>query len=130
MKLHQSYAGVSAYITRDGSEIRELMHPAVHGNRTQSLAEAIVQPGESTLRHVHQLAEELYHILAGRGRMALGTECFEVLPGDTVCIPPGTPHNITALGDAPLRFLCCCAPAYSHADTLLLDGTGPGGTLA
>ena len=31
--------------TLDGSEIRELMHPAVHGNVNQSLAEARVSPG-------------------------------------------------------------------------------------
>lgn len=29
----QPYAAVPAYHTKDGSEIRELMHPAVHGNR-------------------------------------------------------------------------------------------------
>lgn len=119
--MRQAYADVSAYVTRDGSEIRELMHPAVHGNRQQSLAEAIVQPGQTTLLHIHQHTEELYHVLAGHGRMRLGTEDFEVTAGDTVCIPPGTPHNITSLGAEPLRFLCCCAPAYSHADTFLLD---------
>ena len=125
--MRQVYADVPAYITRDGSEIRELMHPAVQGNRQQSLAEATVQPGQTTFLHVHQRSEELYHILAGQGRMRLGMEYIDVLPGDTVCIAPGMPHNITALGTEPLRFLCCCAPAYSHADTRLLeDGTAGG----
>jgi hypothetical protein len=32
-------------VTRDGSVIRERMHPSVQGNRRQSLAEAIVAPG-------------------------------------------------------------------------------------
>jgi hypothetical protein len=36
---------VVPYVTRDGSEIRELMHPGVHGNRAQSLAEATIGPG-------------------------------------------------------------------------------------
>ena len=127
MKPRQARADVPAYVTRDGSEIRELMHPAVQGNRQQSLAEALVQPGQATVLHVHEISEELYHVLAGRGRMRLGGECFEVGPGDTVCILPGMPHNITALGTEPLRFLCCCAPAYSHADTRLLeDGTAGG----
>ena len=39
------YAEIPAYVTKDGSEIRELMHPAQHGNRLQSLAEATVAPG-------------------------------------------------------------------------------------
>ena len=29
----QPYAEVRPYITKDGSEIRELMHPTVHGNQ-------------------------------------------------------------------------------------------------
>jgi mannose-6-phosphate isomerase-like protein (cupin superfamily) len=117
----QPYATVPAYRTKDGSEIRELMHPAVHGNRAQSLAEAAVSAGTRTLLHRHQLSEELYHITAGRGRMTLGTECFDVGPGDTICIPPGTSHCIEAIGEEPLRLLCCCAPAYSHGDTELLE---------
>ncbi len=53
--------------------------------------------------------------------MTLGSESFTVKPGDTVCIPPGTPHNIANTGGAELRILCCCAPAYSHNDTDLLE---------
>jgi mannose-6-phosphate isomerase-like protein (cupin superfamily) len=117
----QPYADVPAYRTRDGSEIRELMHPNVHGNRAQSLAEATVPAGTRTLLHRHDLSEELYHITAGMGRMTLGMERLDVGPGDTVLIPPGTVHCIEAIGEEPLRLLCCCAPAYSHDDTELLE---------
>ena len=112
---------VQAYVTRDGSLIRELMHPQVHGNRAQSLAEAEVAPGESTQLHRHASTEELYHITSGTGRMRLGEHRFEVGPGQTVLIPPGTAHCITNTGTVPLRLLCCCSPAYSHEDTELLD---------
>ncbi|WP_374326402.1 cupin domain-containing protein [Azonexus sp.] len=118
----QAYATVTPYITKDSSEIRELMHPRVHGNRNQSLAEASLQPGSRTELHRHAQTEELYHITAGHGRMRLGDETFLVQPGDTVCISPGTPHCIEAVGDAPLKLLCCCSPAYDHADTELLQG--------
>lgn len=117
----QGYAQVEPYVTRDGSLIRELMHPALHGNAAQSLAEATVAAGERTLLHRHYLTEELYHVTAGQGRMILGESSFVVSPGDTVCIPPGTPHCIEAIGDAPLRILCCCAPAYDHRDTEVLE---------
>lgn len=117
----QPYASVPAYVTKDGSIIRELMHPAVHDNTNQSLAEAMVPPGTRTRLHRHQRTEELYHITSGEGRMTLGTETFLVRVGDTLCIPPGTPHCIEALGAEPLRLLCCCAPAYSHGDTELLE---------
>lgn len=109
------------YVTRDGSIIRELMHPAVHGNANQSLAEAEVPPGCATLRHIHPRTEELYHVLEGDGEMALDDAVFAVAPGDTVCIPPGTPHSIRNTGVTSLRILCCCSPAYSHDDTVLTD---------
>jgi mannose-6-phosphate isomerase-like protein (cupin superfamily) len=115
------YAEIAPYVTKDGSEIRELMHPAVHGNRAQSLAEATVPPGAETLLHRHRVTEELYHVTAGTGLMTLGERVFEVHAGDTVCIPPGTPHRIRNTGAGSLRILCCCSPAYSHEDTELLQ---------
>jgi mannose-6-phosphate isomerase-like protein (cupin superfamily) len=115
------YADSPAYITTDGSTIRELMHPSVHGNRLQSLAEATVAPGERTQLHRHAVTEELYHVTAGSGIMTLGDSCFKVGAGDTVQIAPGTPHRIEATGAEPLRILCCCSPPYSHEDTELLE---------
>ena len=119
--MHQAYSTVPAYITKDGSEIRELMHPRVHGNRAQSLAEATVPAGARTLLHRHVVTEELYHITAGAGVMTLGDRRFPVAVGDTILIAPGTPHCVEAVGNAPLVLLCCCSPAYSHADTQLID---------
>ena len=96
------------------------MHPSVHGNRNQSFAEATVQPRMKTALHRHKITEEIYHITSGAGMMTLGGEQFAVVVGDTVCIAPGTPHCIKNTGEAPLRILCACSPAYSHDDTELL----------
>jgi mannose-6-phosphate isomerase-like protein (cupin superfamily) len=126
--MKTSYSETPVYQTKDGCEIRELMHPDKHGNARQSLAEAIVHPGQETLLHKHLRTEELYHVTAGRGMMTLGEERFDVVPGDTVCIPPGTPHCISNMGTEPLRMLCCCAPAYTHEDTVLLTGHAGGFT--
>ncbi|MBK5914240.1 cupin domain-containing protein [Rhodocyclus purpureus] len=121
--MHTRYSEIPAYLTKDGSEIRELMHPAVHGNRRQSLAEASVLPGTRTHLHRHLSSEELYHVTAGSGVMTLGDRRFAVAVGDTVLIEAGTPHCIEATGSEALRILCCCSPAYSHADTELLEKT-------
>lgn len=118
---HTKRDAVPAYVTKDGSEIRELMHPAVHGNRNQSLAEATVPPGTNTFAHVHAVSEELYHVVSGQGMMRLGDETFPIAPGETVHIPPGTIHALENTGAVPLVVLCCCSPAYSHEDTLLQD---------
>ncbi|MCQ1536926.1 cupin domain-containing protein [Methanosarcina sp. KYL-1] len=121
MPLKTEYEKVEPYTTKDGSIIRELMHPSVHGNSNQSLAEATVPPGGVTILHKHAVAEEIYHITEGSGIMTLGNEEFEVRVGDTVCIPPGTPHRIRNTGEKELKILCCCAPGYAHEDTELME---------
>lgn len=119
--MKTDYAQIPAYVTRDGSLIRELMHPAVHGNRNQSLAEATVPAGTRTLLHRHRLSEEIYHVTSGAGSMTLGGRTEAISAGDTVLIAPGTPHCVEAAGTGPLKILCCCSPAYSHEDTELLE---------
>jgi mannose-6-phosphate isomerase-like protein (cupin superfamily) len=119
------YADIPAYHTLDGSLIRELMHPRIHGNQAQSLAQATIPAGGRTLLHRHRASEELYHITSGAGRVWLADRWVDVSRGDTVCIPPGTPHCAEADGQAPLVILCCCSPAYAHADTDLLEDSIP-----
>jgi mannose-6-phosphate isomerase-like protein (cupin superfamily) len=119
------YRDSAPFVTKDGSTVRELMHPAVHGNRMQSLAEAVVPAGGRTLLHRHARSEELYHFTAGSGRMTLGTDSFDVHAGDTVYIPPGTAHALVCGDAAELRLLCCSSPPYSDADTELLADPPP-----
>nr|HID58927.1 cupin domain-containing protein [Desulfobacterales bacterium] len=120
MIIKTEYDKTEAYTTKDGSLIRELINPEVHGNCKQSLAEAIIATGCTTLLHKHHTSEEIYHITAGKGLLTLGNEKVQVEIGDTICIPPGTPHKIQNIGKGPLRLLCCCSPPYSHNDTELL----------
>lgn len=108
------------YTTKDGSIIRELMHPDVHGNARQSLAEAILPAGGRSLLHRHLFSEEIYYIIEGAGQLTVGSETAAVGVGDTVCIPPSTVHWIENTGATPLRFLCCASPPYSHDDTQLI----------
>ena len=122
----QPYAAVPAYVTKDGSTIRELAHPAVHGHRALSFAEATVPPGGTTRLHRHEASEEIYHVTAGHGRLVRGDETIAIAPGDTVVIPPRTPHALHNDGPQPLVVLCACSPAYAHADTTLLDAAAAG----
>lgn len=111
---------VKPFITKDGSEIREILSPRNSSIENQSLAEARVAPGETTEEHYHVQAEEIYYILWGRGRMWLGDESRQVQSGGGIAIPPGTRHKIENTGKEPLIILCCCAPAYTHEDTILV----------
>ena len=114
-------ADLEPFITKDGSGIRELCGPAWTPARNQSLAEATVPTGGATTAHYHPLAEELYYFVSGVGRLRVAGEERDVIPGDCAVIPPGAEHKLFNTGDLPLVLLCCCAPAYSHEDTVLTE---------
>ncbi|MGB7748850.1 MAG: cupin domain-containing protein [Verrucomicrobiia bacterium] len=110
-----------SFITKDGSEIRELL---AHRNsiiRNQSLAEARVPVGTSTQEHYHVQTEEIYYITHGAGRIRIAGETRDVKPGDAIAIAPGCKHKLWNTGAEPLRLLCCCAPAYEHDDTVITE---------
>lgn len=113
---------VPAFITKDGSEIRELLAHRNSCITNQTLAEARLPAGDSTTPHYHRKTEEIYYLLAGEGLIRLGEQTRPVGPGDAVAIPPGALHQITNTGTGMLKFLCCCAPGYEHEDTVLETG--------
>lgn len=114
------HADVPVFVAKDGSRIREIMHPRTHAARALSLAEATVPPGDATALHRHVRTEEVYHFLAGRGVMTLGEAEFRVGAGDTVCVAPGTPHRVRNDGPEHLVLLCACAPPYADDDTVFV----------
>lgn len=108
-------ASQKPFITKDGSQIRSILDRANAPVQNQSLAEAYIPVGGQTERHYHKLSEEFYFVLEGEGTMEIEGESQVVKSGDAILIPAGAWHQITAI--SPLRFLCCCAPAYAHEDT-------------
>jgi mannose-6-phosphate isomerase-like protein (cupin superfamily) len=110
-----------AFITKDGSEIRELLAHRNFAISNQSLAEARVPVGGSTQEHFHPRTEEIYFITHGKGRLRIEDEEREVRPGDAIAIRPGQRHRLWNTGDETLRLLCCCAPGYEHEDTVLVE---------
>ena len=112
---------VLSFITKDGSEIRELLAHRNSVVRNQSLAEARLPAGTSTQEHYHVRTEEIYYITHGAGRIRIAGETRDVKPGDAIAIPPGRKHKLWNTGAEPLRLLCCCAPAYEHDDTIITE---------
>jgi mannose-6-phosphate isomerase-like protein (cupin superfamily) len=108
----RAYAEAKPFVTADGSLIRELLRA-----EQQTLAEATLAPGQETQRHYHAASEELYYLLEGDGQIEVDGERRRAGPGDGILIPPGAWHQIRNDGTGDLRFLCCCAPPYSHDDT-------------
>jgi mannose-6-phosphate isomerase-like protein (cupin superfamily) len=74
----------------------------------------------------NQKQEEIYFIVEGIGEMCLGHERQTVTAGQAVFIPSGVFHQLTNIGDKPLRMIYCYGPAGDVAHWRQeLDGTLP-----
>jgi mannose-6-phosphate isomerase-like protein (cupin superfamily) len=120
VNVKTEYRNIQPYTTKDGSVIRELMHPNINPFLRQSVAEATIPIGSEILLHRHIKSDEIYHVIEGDGRMYLGNEEFDATDGDTIYICSGTPHRIRNTGSIPLRIFCFSYPAYTDEDTELI----------
>src|SRR6266478_3686841 len=73
MEIKNLHAAPS-FVTKDGSEIRELLAHRNSAIRNQSLAEARLPAGASTLEHYHARTEEIYYITHGWERIRIEGE--------------------------------------------------------
>src|SRR5437016_13548020 len=94
---------VPAFITKDGSEIRELLAHRNSAIRNQSLAEARLPVGGATMEHYHRQTEEIYYITHGTGQIRIEGELREVSAGDAVAIRPRQKHKLWNTGTGTLR---------------------------
>jgi len=75
--------------------------------------------------HNHE-QEEIYFILNGQGEMCIGKEKKEIISGQAVYIPSSAFHQLTNIGDLPLKMIYCYGPAGEVAHWRQeLEGTLP-----
>ena len=111
---------IKPFITKDGSEIREIFHPNNSSIKKMSFAEATVYPGDTTELHIHKKADEIYFILVGKGIMEIEGKRSLVKKEDSIFIPAKNKHRIKNIGKTALKILCSSSPSYSHKDTSLI----------
>ncbi len=70
-----------------------------------------LEPNGGQVPWHNQDSEEIYFVLEGTGEMCLGEERQTVTGGQMVYIPPTVFHQMTNIGDTPLKMIYCYAPA-------------------
>ena len=91
-----------------------------------SMGNVTLDPRGGQVPWHNQEQEEVYFIVEGTGEMCLGEEIRTVTGGQMVYIPPGVFHQLTNLGETPLRMIYCYGPAGDVAHWRQeLDGTLP-----
>ena len=97
----------------DGSEIRLLIDGS-HLAQRASLCEVALPAGQVSRPVRHQMVEEIWYVLEGRGRVWRSPEesghqpqeTVSVGPGAALTIPTGWRFQFSADAQAALKFLC------------------------
>lgn len=76
-----------------------------------SMGFVTLQPKGGQVPWHNQDQEEVYFVLDGAAEMCLGSEKTILTAGQAAYIPCGVFHQLTNVGDAPLRFIYCYGPA-------------------
>ncbi|HLJ17552.1 MAG TPA: cupin domain-containing protein [Bryobacteraceae bacterium] len=91
-----------------------------------SMGNVLLEPNGGQVPWHNQDQEEIYFIVEGVGEMCLGEERSTVTGGQAVFIPPRVFHQLTNIGDLPLRMIYCYGPAGDVAHWRQeLDGSLP-----
>jgi quercetin dioxygenase-like cupin family protein len=98
------WEGVAPRRYAEGAE-RHTLIGAAEGARDVELRYFRIPAGSASALESHP-HEHAILILHGRAEALLGEEVAEVGPGDAVFVASQEPHQLTALGDEPLGFLC------------------------
>jgi len=71
----------------------------------------VLDPDGGQVPWHNQEQEEIYFIVEGTGEMCLGGERQTVTTGQAAFIPPGVFHQLTNIGDTPLKMIYVYGPA-------------------
>ncbi len=91
-----------------------------------SMGYVVLEPNGGQVPWHNQEQEEIYFVVEGTGEMCLGGERQTVTTGQAAFIPPGVFHQLTNIGDTPLKMIYCYGPAGDVAHWKQeLEGTLP-----
>lgn len=113
-----SVADIPTQTMAAGVNLRELVGRVAKSARTDrvSIAQFTLSPGHSSGSSYNRVAQEVFLVTGGNGKVHLDTRVESVVPGSTVFIPAQEPHSIEADANNTLTFLAISAPSFTPED--------------
>ena len=75
-----------------------------------SVIQERIPPGAGEVKHYHKRARQIFFVLSGQLEIELGDHSFQLSSGDSIEVPPGTPHQVRNTGYSDASFLVISAP--------------------
>jgi mannose-6-phosphate isomerase-like protein (cupin superfamily) len=117
MNTFSSLDDIAPFTGPDGARVQQIAGRS-EGMTSHSLAVISHPAGTATVEHYHTLADEVYLVWSGRGRVRVDEETRLVGPGDAVTIRPGQRHKVWSDGPEDLVLVVSCAPAYQVSEVV------------
>jgi len=71
--------------------------------------------------HKHVEHSETIYVLEGKGLFQLGDQNMEIVAGDYIRVPKGTPHAVKVLSSIPLKIISVQAPEFFGKDRVKVN---------
>jgi mannose-6-phosphate isomerase-like protein (cupin superfamily) len=102
-----------------------LVHPSNAETKCFDFRISSYQPKGYAEVHVHEIAENIYYILQGKGIVELDGERHLVEPHMVIHIPPGVRHGIFNTGLEDLIFIVVASPPSDMPEVRSSRGAQP-----
>ena len=93
-------------------------------DRTSDSSMHLVQIRHTEGLHLHRDHDLMAMVQRGHGRLTLGSQTLEMVPGSVVKIPRGTPHMFLNHSAAPAVIFAVFTPTLNAPDTVPVADTG------
>lgn len=93
-----------------GALSKALVRPETCGSKRIDFRISCYQPMAYVQEHVHQVQEQVYHVLQGEGLLTLDGKRVLLRKDEYVFVPPGVHHSFTNNGTEALVFLVVTSP--------------------
>ncbi|WP_334058393.1 cupin domain-containing protein [Polaribacter sp. P097] len=80
------------------------------------LVEGIMPKGSSVPLHIHELEDEIFHVLEGKVELVIGEKTIQGKKGDIIYLPRGIQHGIKTLGSETVRVLNYVIPGKNFEE--------------
>ncbi|NYT57759.1 cupin domain-containing protein [Alcaligenaceae bacterium] len=93
-------------LTVENDNFRKVLYTGKH----MQLVLMTLQPGEEIGAEVHDTHDQFFRLEAGKGRVIIDDNTYEIEDDDAIIVPAGAKHNVINTGTEPLRLYTLYGP--------------------
>lgn len=101
-------------LTEDNADFRRVLYTGKH----LQLVLMSLSPGEDIGEEIHADRDQFFRIEKGKGHFLIDGVTHKVKGDDAFLVPAGASHNLTNIGDKPLKLYTLYGPP-NHVDRLV-----------